>query len=211
VSLDALNLQLSSARRRLSMLQRLAQTPGNGNRVLNQALQELETALEELQVAQEHLTEQNTVLSETCRRLDAERTRYWQLFDSSPDAYVVTGEGLLIEEANRAAAQLLNISQRFLVGKPLSVFVSQDRGQLLADAQQLLSAGGHGHWILRIRPRERAPLTVEAKAAATTDSPKTLRWMLRPMSAETRPMTSENRPVPSKAAVNTPEDGLSVS
>jgi len=44
--------------------------------------------------------------------------------DLAPDGYLVTDAGE-DPEANRAAATLLNISQQFLVGKPLAIFIAE--------------------------------------------------------------------------------------
>ncbi|CAA9401470.1 hypothetical protein AVDCRST_MAG94-5938, partial [uncultured Leptolyngbya sp.] len=51
--------------------------------------------------------------------MEAERQRYQELFEFAPDGYLVTDAQGKIQEANLAAARLLNIEQRFLVGKPL--------------------------------------------------------------------------------------------
>jgi PAS domain S-box-containing protein len=48
------------------------------------------------------------------------------LFEFVPDAYWLTDINGTIQEANRAAGSLLNISPRFLIGKPLSVFVKPE-------------------------------------------------------------------------------------
>jgi len=58
--------------------------------------------------------------------VEAERQLYLDLFESAPDGYLVTDEVGTIREANRAAAMLLNVSQRFLIGKPLITFISYE-------------------------------------------------------------------------------------
>ena len=181
VSIDALQQQITAAVAKLSVLQRRidAYAP-EPPKVLRQTLHELSAAIEELQVAQEQLIESRRLLEITREELQRERDRYWQLFDSAPEAYVVTGPQSEILEANRAAAELLNISQRFLTGKVLSVFVCDERARFVTQTATLAQAGGSADWMLRLRPRERAPVEVAARVASTGDAPeRTLRWMLR--------------------------------
>lgn len=181
MTVDSLQQQITSAVGKLNLLQRrvdrLAPEPP---RILRQALHELSLTIEELQVAQEQLVE-NRLLLETAREeLKRERDKYWQLFDSAPDAYLVTGPQSEIVEANKAAADLLNISQRFLAGKNLSVFVCDERARFIAQAARVAQTGGSADWMLRLRPRERAPIEVAARVAATGKPPDvTLRWLLR--------------------------------
>ncbi len=89
------------------------------------ALEELNTAFEELQVAEEELRAQNEELAVAQAAMEAERQRYQELFEFAPDGYLVTDAQGKIQEANLAAARLLNIEQRFLVGKPLLNFVAE--------------------------------------------------------------------------------------
>jgi PAS domain S-box-containing protein len=179
VSLDSLDVQLSSARQRLAALQRRLDGGTPGQRLFQQALEELEGAIESLRVAHDRLVEQNTELADLRTSVESERRKYWELFDSVPDACIVTGEDSRITAANRAAAELLNISQRFLVGKPLSVFVCEDRGRMLDEARQIAEHGGSAEIVVRIRPRERAPLQVAASLRASENDGCTLRWVLR--------------------------------
>jgi PAS domain S-box-containing protein len=143
-------------------------------------LNELEHALAELQVTQRHLIEQRDELAATRYQLQLEREKYWQLFDGAPDAYLVTTPDAQIVEANRAAADLLNISQRFLVGKNFSIFVCNDRTRLLAQALELAQSRTSADLSFSLRPRERAPFSVNARVVAAAEPvDASLRWMLR--------------------------------
>ena len=181
MSLDTLSVQIASAVQRFSALQRRAeQISPEPPRILQQALRELGQVLEELRSAQEHLTEQRHELVSIKHQLETERQKYWTFFDGAPDAFLVTTADVRIVEANHAAADLLNMSQRFLVGKNLSVFVCHERGLIMSQAMQLAQAGGYADWILNIRPRERAPFRVAARVVSCVDSDTpSLRWMLR--------------------------------
>jgi PAS domain S-box-containing protein len=89
--------------------------------------QELQTYVEELRIAREELQAQNDELRESRERIELERKRYADLFDLAPVGYLVTDLDGLVEEANRAAANLLGRELRFLVGKPLAALVGTER------------------------------------------------------------------------------------
>jgi PAS domain S-box-containing protein len=94
------------------------------------------------------------------------KARYWQLFDEIPQPYMVTRSDSTIVEVNKAAAELLNVSQRFLLGKALSVFVCDDRSGFLSRLAELVAHRSQSQFDLKVRPRERAPLSVKAVARA---------------------------------------------
>jgi PAS domain S-box-containing protein len=182
VSVDSLHLQVASAVQKLSTLHRRAGQAAAGStpKLFQDILHELEQALEELMVTQQHLSEQHEQLAAARRQIEIEREKYWQLFDGAPDAYVVTTADSRIVEANRAASELLNISQRFLVGKNLSLFVCNDRTRLLAQVHELAQLRASAELTFSMRPRERAPFNVNARVVAAGEPmDASLRWLLR--------------------------------
>jgi two-component system, OmpR family, sensor histidine kinase VicK len=178
MAIDVLELQIASALQRYATLQRRATSDREQGKLLGRSLQELGTTLEELRVAQEQLIEGRQRLEAVNVELTRERQRYWQLFEEMPQAYVVTDPSSVITEVNRAAAQLFNVSQRFLVGKAMSVFVCEDRGRFLADIARLAAEGRAGELAFKLRPRERAPLDVTATVGADANG---LRWVVQPV------------------------------
>ena len=103
-------------------------------------------AFEELQVAQEELRVQNDALAAADAAADLERERYRDLFEHAPSGYLVTDADGVVCQANRAAGDLLNVAPKYLVGKPLSVFVSSaDRPAFLAQLAGL-QAGLDEQW-----------------------------------------------------------------
>ena len=180
VALDSLELQLASALQRYNVLQRRAGAQASDNPVLARALAELGTALEEVHVAQEQILQSQRRMEELQAELSAQCTRYWELFDEMPQPYVVSKPDTVILEANRAAAELLNVSQRFLVGKALSVFVCENRGAFLAESARIVSSDppAAAELNLKLRPRERAPLSVVARVRGSAEN---LRWILSPV------------------------------
>lgn len=181
MSVDSLELQLASAEQRLATLQRRASAESIESKLLPRALKEAENLLEELRVAQEQLVEARQRLEDTQAELTKQYEKYWELFDEMPDAYVVTKPDSSIVEANRAAAELFNVSQRFLVGKPLSVFVCQNRSEFLQSLPALGEQDGPTEMSFRLRPRERAPLDVAATVRGDAGS---IRWVVRAVDAK---------------------------
>jgi PAS domain S-box-containing protein len=174
---------------RYNNLQRKARGGQETSSLLTKTLAELGTALEEVRVAQEQLVESRNRVHHLQGEVREHAERYYQLVDAMPDAYVVSKPDSTIVEANRAAAQLFNVSQRFLVGKPLSVFVCEDRAAFLAAGVRVATEAGGSmlELTLKLRPRERAPLAVAATVTGQGDS---LRWVLRPAKEEAPPPAS---------------------
>lgn len=128
------------------------------------AFKELGIASEELQVAVEELHQQNEELAATRMALEAECQRYQELFELAPTGYLVTDAVGVIREVNRIAAKLLNVSQRFLVGKPLFIFVAENERQTFHFKMiRLQQAEQVQEWVVGLQPREGKPF----KAALT--------------------------------------------
>jgi PAS domain-containing protein len=173
---DALELRLVSALQRYQTLQRRAEGTRDSTDVLQRCLTELGSALSELRVAQEQIVEYRRQMADLQSDLAAQRAKYWSLVDEIPEAYVVSRSDTTILEVNRAGAELLNVSQRFLVGKALGVFVCEDRAQFLAASAEVTQDGQPASLIVKLRPRERAPIMVDARVKADGDR---LQWMLK--------------------------------
>ena len=184
MSLDALEMQLASAVQRFNTLQRRAASHKEPATLLSRSLAELSTALEEVRVAQEQIIESRLRMEQLQEQLRLQSERYWQLFDEIPEPYVVTKPDSTIVEVNKAASALFNVSQRFLVGKALSVFVCEDRGAFLQTSAKVATDGAIAELVLKLRPRERAPLEITARVSGDAT---TLRWLLRQT-----PRTTEN-------------------
>jgi PAS domain S-box-containing protein len=152
--------------------------------------EELRTSLEELQVAEEELRQQNEELAVTREALEAERLRYRELFECAPDGYLVTDAEGTIREANRAAARLLQVEPRFLVGKPMIAFVvGEAHSAFYGGLTRLRQVGRLPEWEVRLQPRTGAPvdaiLTVEV-VADREGRPSGLRWLVRDFSQRKR-------------------------
>jgi PAS domain S-box-containing protein len=119
------------------------------------AFKELGIVSEELQVAIEELQRQNDELQSSQALLTAQSLRYQELFESAPESYLLTDAEGKIQEANKLVATLLNVPQRFLIGKPLSAFVAEEDKQTFYNKlnQVYRSDEIQQKWTLHIAPR----------------------------------------------------------
>lgn len=169
-----------------ALSQRANQTPDQPLEILTNTFEQLHIALEELQVANQELQQQNEELAAARHILEQERQRYTDLFEFAPDAYLVTTPEGVIQEANWAAAVLLNLPQKFLVGKPLISLVAEaDRRQFRTGCLQFKAADQRQAWELELQPRHRSSLTAAISIAPVLAQQGlvALRWMLRDISA----------------------------
>jgi PAS domain S-box-containing protein len=87
---------------------------------------------QDLQVHQEEVRAQQSQLIESQHALEESRDRYADLFDFAPVGYVTIDRSGILIEANLAAAAMLGIERRDLLGFPLAASVVEaDRRSLL--------------------------------------------------------------------------------
>ncbi|NJO93706.1 MAG: PAS domain-containing protein [Hydrococcus sp. RM1_1_31] len=138
--------------------------------LLGAAYKELGIASEELQVALEELVVQAEELMIKQIQLEAERQHYKNLFDFFPDAYLIANAQGKILQANPASATLLNIEARFLIGKPLGIFVAQkDRQTFYSKLEQLRQSKKGQKCAVSLQPRHEKPLNVIFTIAPNCD------------------------------------------
>ncbi|GAB1544625.1 hypothetical protein NUACC21_73010 [Scytonema sp. NUACC21] len=160
------------------------------------ALEELNSAFEELKVAEEELRSQNEALVTARHTVEAERQRYQDLFEFAPDGYLVTDAQGKILEANRAAAKLLNINPKFLVGKPLVNFVThQERRTFRTKLNQMCQVNNQlQDWEVCLVPRGGKGIRTSFDASMTVsaicdrEGLVALRWLLRDITERKRVM-----------------------
>lgn len=151
------------------------------------AVGELQATLEALRVSQEELAVQNDALLESRRHLEGEHDRYRSLFLNAPVAYVVTDVRGVISTANRAAIALLNVDERFLLGKPLVTFVvpshrTEMRQRMLAVAET--SEPRHGDWDVQPRRLPPLPATFDVAMMRSATGPDALLWLIQDLTRE---------------------------
>jgi PAS domain S-box-containing protein len=127
----------------------------------------LRQALHELQVHQIELELQNDELRRMQVELDAERARYFDLYDLAPVGYCTISEHGLILEANFTAANLLGLARSELVGEPLSRFIVRaDQDIYYLCRRHLVDTGEPQACELRMMPVGGAPFWAHLRAAA---------------------------------------------
>ena len=85
--------------------------------------EELAAAVHELRVHQIELEMQNEELHRAQFELEAQRAKYFELFDVAPVGYVTISDEGIVGDANLTAAHLLGVERQRLVDKPFSAFV----------------------------------------------------------------------------------------
>ncbi|MDX2216661.1 MAG: PAS domain S-box protein [Oculatellaceae cyanobacterium bins.114] len=177
MDIESFSRQLNAMRNRIFTLMNRAYSEPSLD-LIPFSLKELGVASEELEVTLEALQEQNQALSHALIAAERERQQYQDLFESAPEAYLVTNMDATIQEANQSAANLLGVSAKFLVGKPLAVFMDEkERSQLRSRLSQLTN-GCPQTWEISIHPRDRKPFDVEC-VVGIAQHKGTLRWLIR--------------------------------
>lgn len=184
MSESELERQVDLSRQRLARLRERAEEAGLGpESSLQEAIEELGHTLEELSVTLEELASTSEELSET--QLEAERhaRRYLDLFQTAPDAYVVTDERAIIRELNQAAEQQLGRPLRYLVGKPLLSLVAASHRDRFLECLSLLQRR-QGRLVDReIRFGSEPSLDAQVSAVPEQrDGEVEIRWILRDIS-----------------------------
>lgn len=155
--------------------------------IVKETLKELRIALEELQIAEEELLQQNQQLQLANTAAEAERQRYYELFESAPDSYIVTDENGSIQAANLAATKLLNISRQFLIGKLLINFIPVEQRQTFRSRlAQLHQQDLTQEWEVSVCPRNTAIIDVAVTVSTVCDlqgKSTGWRWLLRDITA----------------------------
>ena len=154
-----------------------------------EALSELGTALEELWVSAEELRQQSEELAAALQDAAAERQRYQELFESVPEAFLVTDLQGVIRAANPAVEMPLLRPRSFLVDKALAVFVPlADRPAFRTVVNSLARTGLEAETReIRLKGRGTTPMPVLARIAPLrqADGKLTgLRWLLRDVTVQ---------------------------
>ncbi|MEH1944353.1 MAG: EAL domain-containing protein [Nostoc sp.] len=160
MNVDGFSQQIEKLRSQVQELLQCNVTKPNSQEIVIEAFEELNIAMEELLIASEELKITRAVV-------ERERQRYQDLFEFAPDGYLVTNITGSIQEANRAAATLLGVHQKYLVGKPLILFIAQQHRQSfrshMNSLQQIVN------WEINLQPRGGMPFPASVKASVVYD------------------------------------------
>jgi len=151
---------------------------------IERVMQDISTALQELKaIVREADLQAEAAQPPAERAPEAAASRYRDLFELAPDAYLVTDAQTIIQESNEAAAVMLQVGQALLPGKSWSDFIAaEDRQAFQAGLIRLREGGEKRNWELRLQSGEGPPMTVLINVRAQTDHhDKLVRmlWLLR--------------------------------
>lgn len=123
------------------------------------------------------------------RRAELEIAATRQVLGNGPDGFIITDRAGIILQANPAATQLLGVSGRLLLRKPLSLFIDEVDPRMFRWRVNNAHAWNQGEWPVRVRPRNGpsfiAGLTVTA-FTGIAGRPPDLRWFLREIGSRQR-------------------------
>lgn len=191
LNIESFSQQVSVMHDRLfHLFNQVNASPQMAGSLIPSVLKELGIAMEELQVAVEELLQQEEALTVALELANIERQRYQELFQFAPEAYLVTSLDGCIQEANWMAAQLLDLSAQFLVGKPLAVFVSEtDRSAFRSELVRRQQRDYFQEWEISLQTRGGKVLDVACSTLAIRDynhQPISFRWTIRDISERKR-------------------------
>jgi len=163
-----------------------------------EALEELQVALEELRVAEAELYQQNQEMVAAHEAAEMERQRYQDLFEFAPDGYLVLGPEGTIREANSAASRMLSVSQQYLVGKPLVIFIVKEaRRGFYTQLRRLFQGQGLSscqEWEVQLQPRSRPAKTGGSSVKQAFDAALTVapvhNWVMAKTGSSSSPVVA---------------------
>jgi PAS domain S-box-containing protein len=175
---------LDSLRTKLGELAALASDRADPGGQVSALVGELESALVDLD------RRVDDARARYATTLWAERSKYRDLFQLAPEAYVVTDAAGMIRDANGEAATLLGRRRSLLVDKPLVAFVAAEDRSRFRSWLSTLRATRFSELEVRICPRGREdPIESVFRVATSTgrsgQEPR-LRWLIRDVTERRR-------------------------
>ena len=141
----------------------------------------LRSALEQLAVAEEELRQQNDELIQSRYAAEVDRQRYETLFQSAPEAYLVTDIYGKIGEVNGTATALFRLPPERVIGRPIFNFVPMAaRRRIRVAIATALRTSEVLHEVFPVLVANSSPRDVEASVTLRLIvGERALTWMLR--------------------------------
>lgn len=156
---EQIRRHFQAIRRRLARLQ---QHDAEDWQEIDAALEDLQIIYEEMQSRLETAEIVEQGLMQQTQQMSSAYSHYHELFQASPIPYLVTDTDGIILEANSAIAQLLEVPQRYLIGKPLILYIAPgDRSSFYLKLDRLPQANGIQVWQMHLRSRANELFAVE--------------------------------------------------
>jgi PAS domain S-box-containing protein len=100
------------------------------DRIESASAEDIPRLLHELRIHQVELEVQNEELRMAQTALETSRSKYTDLYDFAPVAYLTFNKDEVIEETNLTAASILGVDRKALVGRRVSWFVAPEDGAI---------------------------------------------------------------------------------
>jgi PAS domain S-box-containing protein len=132
--------------------------------------QDGERLVHELEVHQAELELQNEELRRVQVEIERSRTRYADLYDFAPVAYITLDRKGLILEANLKAAELLGLPRGKLLKTPFSLYLAQPSRDIFTDTcRQAIQSPGKQACELRLIRKDGTPFWALAESIGAED------------------------------------------
>jgi PAS domain-containing protein len=169
--------KLGAVLKKLAALENRASSEGE-SRATQSLLTDFRRLAADLERAFASLREASLHYASLQREVEIASRRASLLLELSPLPYVLVHANGVIIETNRAAAKVLNVSERHLRGKAFDLFLQSDRQAFLSRLQHMREDSETEHWSVTLRPRERYPRPVAIVAAC--EAPGRIALILSP-------------------------------
>jgi PAS domain S-box-containing protein len=175
-------MNIQAMRQRVQALYRQGSAFAQSDPVLSTAFEELALAIDQLQDADQALLHERDTWLNQRAELELECQRYKDLFAHAPSGYIVTSIDGAIRQANPAALELLQISDRVAIGRALALFVPEGQRRAFRSTIAALVEADHVHeWVASMRTWEGAPFEARLTARAlrgATGRPAAIYWFI---------------------------------
>lgn len=162
----------------------------NGTSKSIEAFTALKGLIAEADKDREKLESANKGLFEEVDRLQAERHKYYDLFASAPDGYILTDKHCVILEANRKAETLLKIPPRCLEGRSFFEFISEGELEFFKSRLERLNAiESMEEWEVTLNPSVGEGLSTSITVVniyGLSGEENGFRWLIRDISERKR-------------------------
>ena len=129
--------------------------------------EEMHSLIHELQVHQIELEMQNEELCRLQNEIEESRNKYSHLYDFAPVGYFTVKRHGVIEQANLTGAALLGIDRQFLIGKPLTRFItSEDQDTFYLHHLQVLKKKGNHTCEIKMMNFDKIPFYAQLESIA---------------------------------------------
>ena len=183
-------------------------------------IEELSMSFEELVVSLEELHQQQAELQAAHQAIVREKQLYQQLFNLASDGYLITNLQGIIQEANYAAAAMLNRDQERLVGKPMILFISSlDRLAFYNLLEKVKQAKQIQELEVYLLPLKQSQFPVTISVANVNHEQPALHWALRKQTvpqkalanAQPKELLLENTAEPQSSPISPSSNSFSAS